>query len=89
MFLDHDLGLFTGTEGDGLQVAQHLAGRGFDGLNTVIHSTNEGGAAAMKAALKNATIVPFGQFEIESTVTDKAESIESRRFSEFSERNPA
>jgi len=66
LFLDHDLGLFTGTEGDGLQVAQHLAGRGFDGLNTFIHSTNQNGAAAMQGALKNATAVPFGQFEIES-----------------------
>jgi hypothetical protein len=43
----------------------------------VIHSTNEGGAALMKAALKNATVVPFGQFEIESTITDTAESIEA------------
>lgn len=25
IFLDHDLGLFTGSEGDGLQVAKHLA----------------------------------------------------------------
>ena len=41
LFLDHDLGLFTGTEGDGLQVAQHLAERGFEGLNTFIHSTNQ------------------------------------------------
>jgi CheY-like chemotaxis protein len=66
VFLDHDLGLFTGTEGDGLQVAQHLAGRGFDSHNTVIHSSNTDGATAMKAALKNATVVPFGQFEIEA-----------------------
>ena len=65
-FLDHDLGLFTGTEGDGLQVAKHLAARGFDGRNTFIHSTNQNGAAAMQGALKNATAVPFGQFEIES-----------------------
>ena len=66
IFLDHDLGLFTGTEGDGLQVAKHLAARGFDGRNTFIHSTNQNGAAAMHGALPNATVVPFGQFEIES-----------------------
>ena len=66
LFLDHDLGLFTGTEGDGLQVAQHLAERGFESLNTFIHSTNQNGAAAMRKALRKATVVPSGQFEIES-----------------------
>jgi len=66
IFLDHDLGLFTGTEGDGLQVAKHLAARGFDGQNIFIHSTNQNGAAAMHGALPTATVVPFGQFEIES-----------------------
>ena len=66
LFLDHDLGLFTGTEGDGLQVAQHFAEGGFEGLNTFIHSTNQNGAAAMREALRKATVVPFGQFEIES-----------------------
>jgi hypothetical protein len=68
IFLDHDLGLFTGTEGDGLQVAKHLAARGFDGRNTFIHSTNQNGAAGMRRTLPNATVVPFGQFEIESYV---------------------
>jgi CheY-like chemotaxis protein len=67
LFLDHDLGRFTGTEGDGLQVAQHLADRGFDGHNTVIHSTNIFAAATMKDALKSAMVMPFGQFEIELT----------------------
>jgi CheY-like chemotaxis protein len=66
LFLDHDLGLFTGTEGNGLQVAQHLAQHCFEGLNTFIHSTNQNGATAMHKALRKATVVPFGQFEIES-----------------------
>jgi DNA-binding CsgD family transcriptional regulator len=66
VFLDHDLGRFTGTEGDGLQVAQHLARRGSDGHNTVIHSMNAAKTAAMKDALKSATVAPFGQFEIET-----------------------
>ena len=70
VFLDHDLGLFTGTEGDGLQVAQHLARRGFDGHNTVIHSTNAAGAAAMKDVLKCATVAPYGQFEIETAARE-------------------
>ena len=70
VFLDHDLGLFTGTEGDGLQVAQHLARRGFDGHNTVIHSTNAAGASAMKESLKCATVAPFGQFEIETAASE-------------------
>lgn len=65
MFLDHDLGAFTGTEGDGLQVAQYLASRGFHGKNTFIHSTNQTGAAAMHKALTQATVVPFGQFELD------------------------
>jgi CheY-like chemotaxis protein len=73
VFLDHDLGLFTGTEGDGLQVARHLARRGFDGHSTVIHSTNAVGAAAMKEALKSATVAPFGQFEIETAVREREE----------------
>jgi CheY-like chemotaxis protein len=66
LFLDHDLGSFTGSEGDGLQVAQHLAERGFEGLNIFIHSTNQNGAAAMHKALRKATVAPFGHFEIES-----------------------
>src|SRR5215475_6680058 len=68
LFLDHDLGRFTGTEGDGLQVSKHLAARGFDGRNTFIHSTNQNGAAAMRGALPNATVIPFGQFEIECSL---------------------
>ena len=70
VFLDHDLGLFTGTEGDGLQVAQHLARSGFDGHNIVIHSTNAAGAAAMKDVLKCATVAPYGQFEIETAARE-------------------
>jgi CheY-like chemotaxis protein len=66
LFLDHDLGSFTGTEGDGLQVSQHLAERGCEGLNTFIHSTNQNRAAAMHKVLRKATVVPFGRFEIES-----------------------
>ena len=66
VFLDHDLGRFTVTEGDGLQVAQHLAKRGSDGHNTVIHSINAAKATATKDALKSATVAPFGQFEIET-----------------------
>jgi CheY-like chemotaxis protein len=81
LFLDHDLGLFTGTEGDGLQVAQHLAGRGFDGLNTFIHSTSQNGATAMQGALKNATAVPFGQFEIESMVRTLRRTSRAQLFS--------
>ena len=69
LFLDHDLGLFTGTEGDGLQVAQHLACKGFTGKNTFIHSHNQFKAAEMRKALRRAKVVPFGQFEIESLGT--------------------
>src|SRR5690349_20523942 len=59
IFLDHDLELFTGNVGDGLQVAEHLAGWGFDGRNTYIHSTNQNGAAAMHRAIPKATVGPF------------------------------
>ena len=70
IFLDHDLGRFTGTEGDGLQVAQHLASKGFTGKNTFIHSHNTHRAAEMHKALRKAKIVPWGRFDIESAYTN-------------------
>jgi len=59
LFLDHDLGLFTGTEGDGLQVAQYLAGRGFDGLNTFIHfhESEWSGSDARRAEKRDSSAV--------------------------------
>jgi len=72
IFLDHDLGLLdyagrTGREGNGRDVAKFLSGTGWTGKNTVIHSWNPAGAAAMKDILRNACAIPFGQFEIEIT----------------------
>lgn len=82
LFLDHDLGNLTGREGDGLAVAKHLSRKGFDGKNTFIHSHNDARAALMQEALTRATVVPFGQFEMESLLerksiwTDKLREIE-------------
>jgi CheY-like chemotaxis protein len=68
LFLDHDLGNFNGTEGDGLQVARHLATQALTGAHIFIHSHNYAQAAAMHDVLTNATVVPFGQFELESVL---------------------
>jgi len=73
VFLDHDLGLFIGIEGDGLQVAKHMTRRGFDGHNTVIHSTNADGAAAMKDRAESTTVAPFGQLEAETATREQQE----------------
>jgi hypothetical protein len=67
-FLDHDLGDIDAAYPDrfqGKEVAQYLACSNFSGI-VVIHSLNTAGAKAMKAHLKDARIVPFGTFEIES-----------------------
>lgn len=70
IFLDHDLGLLgyegkpAGPEGDGHQVAKHMASQGYLGENVVIHSWNTRGAANMAACLRQAVVIPFGRFDI-------------------------
>jgi hypothetical protein len=68
VFLDHDLGILdwagVSANGDGKQIAKHLASTGFLGKNVVIHSWNKAGAAAMAESLKGALVIPFGQFEV-------------------------
>lgn len=71
IFLDHDLGRFTGTEGNGLEVAQHLASKGFTG-KVFVHSHNADQAEEMHKLLKQATRMQWGQFEIESAYTKMA-----------------
>ena len=72
VFLDHDLGIldYTGEnqtgKGNGQEVALHLAETGFLGNKVCIHSWNPSGAANMARILKNAaTVIPFGNFDIE------------------------
>jgi hypothetical protein len=69
VFLDHDLGIMdqygTAPAGNGKMVAKFIASQGYIGDNVVIHSWNPDGAAEMKNALRNACVIPFGQFEIE------------------------
>lgn len=73
IFLDHDLGVLDqygkppASCGSGEQVAKHLADSGFLGSNVVIHSWNPTGAANMAKHLKGATVIPFGQFDIQIT----------------------
>ena len=71
-FLDHDLGLLDadgkpGPEGNGAMFAKYLSETGYLGGDTVIHSWNPTGAANMAKSLPNATVIPFGKFEIERT----------------------
>lgn len=69
VFLDHDLGFLDAAypdrlHGNGKEVARYLARTTFPGI-VVIHSKHEAGANAMKAHLPQATLAPFGTFEIE------------------------
>jgi hypothetical protein len=72
-FLDHDLGFMNAAypdrlQGNGKEVARYMTRTSFPGL-VVIHSVNESGAGAMKKLLKNATLAPFGTFEIKIPLT--------------------
>jgi hypothetical protein len=69
VFLDHDLGVLDAAypdllHGNGKEVARYLARIGFPGV-VVIHSKHEAGANAMKVHLPQASLAPFGTFEIE------------------------
>lgn len=63
-FLDHDLLAQPGPRGDGTQFAEYLASTGENGKKVLIHSWNPKGAQQMKAYLPQATVIPFGEFEI-------------------------
>lgn len=69
IFLDHDLGVLDTqghcAQGDGMQVAKHIAGSGFLGRNVVVHSWNAGAAQRMACVLEGCVVIPFGQFEIQ------------------------
>lgn len=72
VFLDHDLGLVdyagnAGSEGNGQQVAKHLAGLGFIGENILIHSWNPYGAGLMAGVLPKATVAAYKTFDIVSS----------------------
>lgn len=69
VFLDHDLGFLDAAyperlHGNGKEVARFLARTAFPGV-VVIHSKHEAGANAMKAYVPQASLAPFGTFEIE------------------------
>lgn len=69
VFLDHDLGFLDAAyperlHGNGKEVARYLARTGFPGV-VIIHSKHEAGANAMKVHLPQASLAPFGTFEIE------------------------
>ena len=69
VFLDHDLGFLDAAyperlHGNGKEVARYLARTGFPGV-VIIHSKHEAGASAMKVHLPQASLAPFGTFEIE------------------------
>ena len=69
VFLDHDLGFLDAAypdrlHGNGKEVARYLARTAFPGV-VVIHSKHEAGANAMKVHLPQASLAPFGTFEIE------------------------
>ena len=69
VFLDHDLGFLDAAypdrlHGNGKEIARYLARTTFPGV-VVIHSKHEAGANVMKAHLPQATLAPFGKFEIE------------------------
>jgi len=69
VFLDHDLGFLDAAypdrlHGNGKEVARYLARTAFPGI-VVIHSKHEAGANAMKIHLPQASLAPFGTFEIE------------------------
>lgn len=71
IFLDHDLGFLdaadpTRQHGNGKEVARFLAIRKFAG-KVVIHSRNVDAVPFMKKILPNATIAPYGDFEISFT----------------------
>ena len=55
-----DNSIFKGT---GKEVARFLANKAFQGI-VIIHSRHEEGAAAMKKYLANASLAPFGTFDI-------------------------
>lgn len=68
VFLDHDLSFLDAAypermHGNGKEVARYLARSGFSGV-VVIHSKHEAAAAAMKNYLPQASLMPFGTFEI-------------------------
>ncbi len=68
VFLDHDLhwmdaGDITRQHGNGKEVARFLAIRKFAG-RVVIHSRNHEAVPVMQKILPQATIAPFGEFEI-------------------------
>jgi hypothetical protein len=69
VFLDHDLGFLDAAypdrlHGNGKEVARYLARTAFPGV-VVIHSKHEAGANAMKVHLPQASLAPFGTFEVE------------------------
>lgn len=69
VFLDHDLGFLDAAyparlHGNGKEVARYLAQTAFPGV-VVIHSKHEAGANAMKVHLPQASLAPFGSFEVE------------------------
>jgi hypothetical protein len=73
VFLDHDLcwqdaAYSERKHGNGKEAARYLAWMGFRGT-VIIHSVNEDGAKAMKANLPEATVAPFGTFELEAVVS--------------------
>ena len=66
-FLDRDLGIehYSGAvEGSGEDFAAHLRELGYTGQSVVIHSWNPAGALRMKSMLPQATVLPFGEFDI-------------------------
>lgn len=70
VFLDHDLhwmdaGDITRQHGNGKEIARFLAIRKFAG-KVVIHSRNHEAVPIMQKILPQATVAPFGEFEIVS-----------------------
>lgn len=68
VFLDHDLGFLdaadpTRQHGNGKEVARFLAIRKFGG-KVIIHSRNLDAVPFMQKILPQATIAPFGEFDI-------------------------
>lgn len=71
VFLDHDLGFLdaadvTRQHGNGKEVARFLAIRKFAG-KVVIHSRNIDAVPFMRKILPQATIAPYGDFDIVAT----------------------
>jgi CheY-like chemotaxis protein len=81
VFLDHDLcwqdaAYSERKHGNGKEAARYLAWMGFKGMD-IIHSVSEEGARVMKSCLPQASVTPFGTFELETVISPNLISTEN------------